>query len=128
MSHHRYSEESRPLTSITAAIVAGEPWTARFIPNNNLRQHCHRLASAFHERHPLTDSIREPCRRLFTAIEQKCDLLTRSHPSDFQAVPVMLRIAAYSRLWIRQPETWHGDGSNEPRMVIRSLLNHLFAK
>jgi hypothetical protein len=38
----------------------------------------------------------------------------------------LVRIAAYSGKWIRQPETWVGDLSDDPRVIIRSILGHLF--
>lgn len=127
MSHHRHSEESRPSVSITPAIAEGGPWTARLIPNNNLRQHCHLLARTFRGPHPLTDPIRDPCARLLEAVEGKCVLLTAIHPSGFPAIPVLVRIAAYSRQWIREPETWAGETSKDPREILHGLLRHLFA-
>lgn len=127
MSHHRHSEESRLSVSITPAIAVGGPWTARLIPNNNLRQHCHLLARTFRGPHPLTDPLRDPCARLLEAVEGKCALLTAIHPSGFQAIPVLIRIAAYSRRWIREPETWAGETSNNPREILHGLLRHLFA-
>lgn len=130
MSHYRYSEESRlPIAIsgyITPTIVCGEPWIARYLANNNLRQHCHLLARTFRGSHPLTEPIRDPCARLLAVIEGKCNLLTHIHPSEFQIIPVLVRISAYAAKWIRQPETWTGDSSMEPRAVIRSLLGHLF--
>lgn len=127
MSHHCHSEESRPSISITPAIAEGKPWTARLIPNNNLRQHCHLLARTFREPHPLTDPIRDPCARLLKVIEGNCCLLTSVHPSEFPTIPVLVRIASYAAHWIRQPETWEGSKSNDPRIILRSLLHHLLA-
>jgi PcfJ-like protein len=127
MSHYRLSEESRRPTCITPAIAEGNPWTARFIPNNNLRQHCHLLARIFRGPHPLTDPLRESCVRLLQNVEEKSCLLTAVHPSAFQAIPVLVRIASYAQRWIRAPETWSGEKSNDPRVILRSLLNHLFA-
>ncbi|GAA5129524.1 PcfJ domain-containing protein [Luteolibacter yonseiensis] len=126
MSHYPYSGESRLSIYITPAIARGEPWTARHLSNNNLRQHCHSLARIFRGPHPLTQPIRDPCARLLAAIEEKCNLLTRVHPSEYQLIPVLTRISAYAEKWIRQPETWSGDRSEDPRAVIRSLLGHLF--
>lgn len=130
MSYHRYSGESRlPIsisTSITPAIACGEAWIARHLSNNNLRQHCHLLARTFRSPHPLTEPIRDPCARLLAVIEEKCNLLTQIHPSEFQLIPVLVRISAYSEKWIRQPETWSGDWSNDPRTVVHGLLGHLF--
>lgn len=127
MSHHRYSEESRPTVSITPAITKGGSWTARLIPDNNLRQHCHLLARTFRGPHPLTDPIRDPCARLLEAVEGKCGLLTAIHPSRFPAIPVLVRIAAYHGNWIREPETWAGQTSKDPREIVYDLLRHLFA-
>ena len=125
---HRFSEESHHVASITSIIIEGKPWTARFISNNNLRQHCHLLARTFRGEHPQTDPIRAPCLRLLQAVAGQSKLLTQVHPSDFQLVPLMVRIAAYTQRWIRQPETWVNDSSKCPRKVIQSLLEHLFAR
>ena len=127
MSHHRHSEESRPSISITPAIAEGKPWTARLIPNNNLRQHCHLLARTFRGPHPLTDPIHDPCVRLLKVIEENSSLLTSFHPSEFPVIPVLVRIASYAPHWMRNPETWAGAISNEPRKILRSLSHHLFA-
>lgn len=128
MSLHRYSEESRPSTCVALEIIDGKPWIARHVRNNNLRQHCHLLARTFRGPHPLTDPIRPACRRLVEAISGSCGLLTRSHPSEFPLIPVMVRIAAYAGHWIRDPETWSPAAAGSPRETIRSLLEHLFAR
>jgi len=127
MSHHRHSEESRLSNSITPAIVAGKPWTERFISNNNLRQHCHLLARTFREPHPQTDPIRDPCARLLEVVQGRCGLLTHLHPSEFPAIPVLVRIAAYAGRWIREPESWAGETSRDPQLILHGLLRHLFA-
>lgn len=127
MSHYRYSEESRLSTSITPAIAEGHPWTARFIINNNLRQHCHLLARTFRGPYSQSNPLREPCVRLLKVVEGRCCLLTAIHPSEYQAIPVLVRIAAYSARWIREPETWAGETSADPGRILHSLLRHLFA-
>lgn len=128
MSLYRYSEESRPSTCVALEIIDGKPWIARHVRNNNLRQHCHLLSRTFRGPHPLTDPIRPACRRLVSAISGNCGLLTHSHPSEFPLIPVMVRIAAYSGYWIREPETWSPGSDSTPRDIIRSLLEHLFAR
>ncbi len=42
-------------------------------------------------------------------------------------IPVVARIAAYAEQWIRLPERWQPCDSPEPREILRSLLEHLFA-
>lgn len=128
MYFHRHSAESRPFISITSAITRGESWTARFIPNNNLRQHCHVIARTFRASHPITDPIREPCARLMKSVEKSSILFTAVHPSAFPVVPVLVRIAAYSKNWIRDPESWVGISSSHPREILHHLLRHLFAR
>jgi hypothetical protein len=128
MYSHRHSAESRPFISITSAITRGESWTARFIPHNNLRQHCHVIARTFRASHPITDPIREPCARLLKSVEENSSLFTVVHPSAFPVVPVLVRIAAYSKNWIRDPESWVGIGSSNPREILHHLLRHLFAR
>lgn len=127
MSHHRHSEESRLSVSITPAIADGQPWTARFIANNNLRQHCHLLARTFRGRYSPYNPIRERTARLLKVAEGKCCLLTAIHPSKYPAIPVLVRIASYADRWIRQPETWAGEKSADPSQILHSLLRHLFA-
>jgi PcfJ-like protein len=127
MSHSRYSEESRPCAFIAQEIVRGRPWIANHISNNNFRQHCHFLARTFRGSHPLTNPIRDHCIRLLDAVGKKCILLTRIHPADFPVIPVLVRIAAYSQQWIRDPESWPGCEAAVPREILRSLVQHLFA-
>lgn len=120
--------EPYPSTAVALDIIDGRRWTARRISNNNLRQHCRLLGKTFREPHPLTDPLRTPCRRLVHAVIGKSGLLTGSHPTDFPAVPVLVRLAAYSRCWIRDPETWPGSPESSSREITRSLIEHLFAR
>ena len=128
MSHCDHdSEESRLSAFVAIAIVDGRPWTARFVRNNNLRQHCHLLSRTFRGAHPQTDSLRLPCRRLVEVIARKCSLLTSHHPSEFPLVPVLVRMAAYAGQWLREPESWSPGTGGCPREIIKNLLEHLFA-
>lgn len=128
MSLLHYTEESCPSVIIPRSIIAGEPWVARSIENNNLRQHCRLLGRTFRGKHPLTDSIRAPTLRILRAIADGCGALTNTHPSDFQLIPAVARMASYSRRWIRQPEDWEGENSTCPHVILHSIASHLFCR
>ena len=74
-----------------------------------------------------SNELRAPCRRLLQALLTNSTLLVTTHPAGFALIPVLVRIAAYSHRWIRDPESWSLQQAETARGVIRSLLNHLFA-
>lgn len=123
----RHSKELRRSLTVPMHIVAGGSWTARHIHNNNLRQHCHALAAAFTTSDRVTNSLRPAVRDQLTAVTERSELLTRFQPSAFPVVPMLLRIAAYRGRWIRKPDRWLGNDSDDPREIMRSLIEHLFA-
>ncbi len=128
MSSHSHPGRSRPDHSVVFQIIAGSPWTARYVRDNCLRQHCHVLSRTFRGPNPLTDPLRIPCRRLLAAIVANSNLLTSTHPSEYALIPTIVRIAAYAHRWIRDPETWTHTSAGSPQELLRSLLAHLFAK
>ena len=127
MSTNRRSGEPRPSTAVVLDIIDGRPWTARHITNNNLRQHCRLLGRTFRGPYSESNFLRSPCRRLLEAVLAKSGLLVDMHPSEFALIPVLVRIAAYSHRWIRDPESWPGHQPQSARGLIRSLTAHLFA-
>ncbi|WP_166442567.1 PcfJ domain-containing protein [Phragmitibacter flavus] len=56
------------------------------------------------------------------------DLFTTSHPDEYPCITVQVRVAAYSKHWIRQPEDWipRPNSSASPKEQIQHLLEHLF--
>lgn len=127
MYKYRRSGELRPSTAVVFDIIEGRAWTARHIDNNNLRQHCRLLGRTFRGAGSPSNGLRVPCRRLLQALLTNSTLLVTTHPSEFALIPVLVRIAAYSHRWVRDPEAWALQQADTPRGVIRSLLNHLFA-
>ena len=127
MYNNRRSGEPRPSTAVVFDIIEGRPWTARHIQNNNLRQHCRLLGRTFRGAESPSNELRAPCRRLLQALLTNSTLLVTTHPAGFALIPVLVRIAAYSHRWIRDPESWSLQQAETARGVIRSLLNHLFA-
>lgn len=125
MHRHHDSEESCRSASVVLRIAAGEPWTARKIRNNNLRQHCHLLAR--NVRPQSTQAPLTSLSELLEVIANRTQLFTAIHPTNFPVIPVLARIAAYSDRWIRRPLLWTPDETTEPRLLMRSLLQHLFA-
>ena len=128
MYSYHDSGESCPFTRVAMTIIDGGQWTARFIRNNNFRQHCHLLGRTFRQPHPKTDPLQPFVRRLIQAINARSSLMVNSHPSEFPVIPVLVRIAAYSSNWIREPETWMPDQAESAKEMISSLLDHLLVR
>lgn len=110
--------------STLAAIVRGEGWTASSVRNTLLRKNYRRLGRAFCRSNPVTDSLRESCLRLCSAVVDCSDLLATKHPLNRHLVSAVIRVAAYSDRWIRDPEDWEPCGGD----LWRDLLRHLFVK
>jgi hypothetical protein len=121
-------ERSQAARAIILDIVDGRPWTASQIRQNNLRQHARQLGRAFRAPHPISDKLRRPCRRLVGCLLSRSRIFTALHPSEFAAVPALLRVAAYFHRWRRSPETWEPDTAASPQEQWRSILRHLFSK
>ena len=128
MSQFRDRAGSRSGELVVVDIIDGRPWIAHHIQINNVRQHCHLLASTFRSPHPLTVPLAPAARRLFRHIALATDLLTAVHPKQLQVVPALVRMAAYHSGWKRHPEEWVPDSTLEPRLLLYDLANHLFAR
>ncbi len=128
MSLSRNPDGLRRWLDVPTRIVAGGSWTARVIPNNNLRQHCHALARAFTNSSSISAALGADVGRMLDVIMKRSGILLDFHPMAFPLTPVLLRLAAYSKWWIRPPESWAGADSDNPWETIRSLIGHLFAK
>ena len=128
MSPHCHSSGWSAPTAVVLSIIDGKPWIARHIHPNPLRQHCHVITRTFRGPHSINLPLRPAFRRLLQAITSRSDLLVSTHPSRFQLIPALVRIAAYQEHWIRDPATWTGGGIQSPRSQLRSLVEHLFAR
>jgi hypothetical protein len=128
MYKFRNIEQSRNQASLVSNLIDGKAWKARFVPNNNLRQHCRILAKTFKEFHELTEPLLPSAHLLFGRVSQASNLLTNVHPTDLAVVPALVRMAAYHAKWIRSPDSWLPEASATPRQQLNSLALHLFAK
>ena len=127
MHHHSDPAGSRLPACTVLDIIDGKPWKARAIRNNNLRQHCHVLARTFRS-DPLTNPRFRPAMRdLLRAVIDRSNLLETTHPSQFQLVPILTRIAAYSANWLKPPQEWIcSNGMADTQ--LHSLTAHLFER
>ncbi len=128
MSQFRDPAGSRSGESVVVDVIDGRPWIAHHVRNNNLRQHCHVLASTFRSPHPLTTPLGPAARRLFRHIAHATELLTAVHPKHLQVVPALVRMAHYHERWIRDPSEWMPDPSRSARFQLHDLAAHLFAR
>lgn len=116
-----------PSCAVVFDIIDGRPWKARVIRNNNLRQHCHLLARTFRNDPTNNIGLRPAMKALLHAVTQRTRLLETIHPKEFQLIPVLVRIAAYSANWLRDPLEWSG-ASGTPLTQVRSFVAHLFER
>jgi hypothetical protein len=114
--------------AVVATIIDGRPWTATPLRNPHFRKYCHQLNRTFRHSRAVANALRPQCRRLAIAVAERSHLLTTTHPLTHDLVPALLRVAAYSRRWIRQPEDWQPPARLLPEEQWRDLLRHLFAK
>lgn len=66
--------------------------------------------------------------RLVPKVELETPLLTQVRRGVLNSIPVLIRLAAHHRDWIREPETWTPDLSKAPRELLISLIEHLLAR
>lgn len=107
-------------------ILSGRAWTARLIRNHCLRRHCHVLATTF--RRPDLAALKAICARVFLVLETRSRVFTDLHPNELNAVPAVVRLAAYAHHWLRSPEDWQPDADAEPSLQWADLLRHLLAR
>src|SRR5678815_3729271 len=115
-----------PEEPVMPAILRGDPWTARRIRNNCLRQHCHALATTF-RRHEFT-SLKADCARVFLMLETRSRVFTEIHPTELAVVAGVARLGAYSDQWLREPEDWRPVADADARTQWADLLRHLLAR
>jgi hypothetical protein len=107
-------------------ILRGGAWTARRIRHNNLRQHCHVLATTF--RGPDLAALKAVSARVLLVLETRSRVLTDLHPTELNAVPAVVRLAAYAHCWLRSPEDWQPNAGADARAQWADLLRHLLAR
>lgn len=118
---------SRAPACVVLDIIDGRPWKARAIRNNHLRQHCHVLARTFRSDPPTNPGLKPAMRDLLHAIIHRTQLLETTHPSEFQLIPALTRMAVYSGNWLRAPSDWAG-ATGMPITQLHSLIAHLFER
>lgn len=106
-------------------ILEGRIWKARLTRNNNLRQHCHRLASCF-KRKQFVD-LKEICAPLFRILEAKSRIFHDLHPQQLPLVEAVLRLGVYKTCWVRAPEHWQPDENQSALDQWADFLRHLMA-
>ena len=65
--------------------------------------------------------------RLAPIVELRTPLLTQVRREVLNTLPVLVRLGAHHRDWIRGPESWQPDLSLRPRDLLLSLIGHLLA-
>lgn len=66
--------------------------------------------------------------RLAPLVELKTPLLTQVRRQVLNTLPVLVRLAAHHRDWVRDPEAWQPDLSRNPRDLLVTLIEHLLAE
>jgi len=107
-------------------ILRGGAWTARRIRHHCLRRHCHVLATTF--RRADVAALKAVCARVFFVLETRSRVFTDLHPTELNAVPAVVRFAAYAHRWLRSPDDWQPDADADARTEWADLLRHLFAR
>jgi len=85
-------------------ILRGDAWTARRIPHNTLRQHCHVLAATF--RRPDLAALKAVSACVFLVLETRSRIFTDLHPREFNAVSAVVRVAAYASYLRKKRKPW----------------------
>lgn len=93
-----------------------------------LRQHTRVLSRMFRRRNLHTRRLAFPAIRLFGVVEEKTELLRRVKRSRLNLVPILIRLAYHEEDWIRPPEIWIPDHSNDPDLLLRGLIDHLLVR
>lgn len=137
MSVHRVPAGKRAeVLAVVRDIIEGEPWTARLIRNNNLRQHCRILARVFQKQESwlikddlFSRSLQSCLSRLVTVLAEHSCLFTAWHPDEMQIIPALLRLSSYSKVWIREPGDWTPPADCvAPRAQWEHFLHHLLCE
>ena len=127
MSAVRVPAGTRAPASFVSDVIAGKPWTARQIRNNNLRQHCRVIGRIFSTNCKGTGRLRPLFLRLAGAVAERACIFTGLHPNAMQVVPALLRLCTYAEQWKRQPEDWQPPADcMAPRAQWEHLVSHLF--
>jgi len=116
----------RPHAPVMPVILRGCAWTARRIRNHCLRRHCHVLATTF--RRPDLAALKAVCARVFLVLETRSRVFTDLHPTELNAVPAVVRLAAYAHRWLRSPEDWQPAADADAHLQWADLLRHLLAR
>ena len=107
-------------------ILRGDAWTARRIRHPCLRRHCHVLATTF--RRPDMAALKTVCAPVFHILETRSRVFTDLHPTELNAVPAVVRLAAYAHCWLRSPADWQPDADADARGQWADFLRHLLAR
>jgi hypothetical protein len=110
-------------------ILSGQPWTACFVRNLNLRAHCRMMGRAWLS---YKRSGHDACFRLFALlcqmVEERSRIFTDLHPNQLPAVPALFRMAWHARCYVRRHFLWRPDPAATAPEQWQSLVSHLFER
>lgn len=114
--------------SVSAALLAGRTWMGPSILNPILRQHTRVLARMLLHDCGVARSLVPGLKQIVPLVEQKTTLLTTVKRTTLNTIPVLVRLAAHRKSWIRKPEDWEPDLQLAPRELLKSLIEFLLVR
>jgi hypothetical protein len=72
--------------------------------------------------------LKAVCAPVFHILETRSRVFTDLHPTEFNAVPAVVRLAAYAHRWLRSPADWQPDADADARRQWADFLRHLLAR
>jgi hypothetical protein len=120
-------KKGRP-DSVCSLIIEGNTCAAQSIRNPYLQSHVRALTRMIDRDLGKAKPLLPWLARLAPVVELKTPLLTQVRREVLNTVPVLIRLAAHHRDWLRDPETWRPDLNRSPREVLVSLIEHLLTE
>jgi len=120
-------KKGRP-ESVCSLVLGGNTCAAQSIRNPYLQSHVRALTRMIDRDCGTAKPLLPWLARLAPVVELKTPLLTQVRREVLNTVPVMIRLAAHHRDWIRDPETWRPDLGRSPRELLVSLIEHLLTE
>lgn len=114
---------------IIVQVAERHAWTARKVKNPILRKQCRMVGRNLRGSEEWQQAMQPCLARLVRTLAEKTRLWeevpVRRHP----VVPILVRVCAYEKDWLRPPEEWQAPaGEDAPDVIIRSLLEHTFVR
>ncbi len=115
-------------SSVCSLVIEGSSWAAHSIRNPYLRSHIRALSRMVDHDRGEAKPLLLWLGRILPSVELRTPLLTQVRRDVLNTMPVLVRLAAHHRDWIRDPETWQPDLCKSPRDLLVSLIEHLLAR